>query len=109
VAEQAVWVYGDTAGPITATLQTDGAVQNLTGATVQALVRNVATNVVSTVSCTVVAPATSGVVEIPAATRAAWAAGSYALRFRVTYSNATVDIFPSDGVEPTAVVRPAWS
>jgi hypothetical protein len=109
MAEQAVWVYGDTAGPITATLETSGVPQNLTGASVDALVRNMATGAIVTVFCSIVAPATSGVVEISAATRGAWAAGSYAIRFRVTYSNGTIDIFPSNGIEPTAVVRPAWA
>jgi hypothetical protein len=109
MAEQVVWVYGDTAGPITATIETDGQAQNLTGASVDALIRNIATGALLTVSCTIVSPADKGVVQITAANRATLASGSYAIRFRVTYSNGTIDIFPSNGMEPMAVVRPAWS
>jgi hypothetical protein len=102
-----IWVYGDTAGPITATLQTDGAVQSLVGASVAAQRRNVRTGAVTPVPVTVL-DALMGVVVITQAERATWPSGSYALRFSVTYSDSTVDIFPSAGPEPVVTVRAAW-
>jgi hypothetical protein len=102
-----IWVYGDTAGPITATLQTDGAVQVLVGATVGAQRRNIRTGQVTAVPVTVTDPLL-GVVTISESERATWPSGSYALRFFVTYSDTTVDIFPSAGPEPVVTVRAAW-
>jgi hypothetical protein len=102
-----LWVSGDTAGPIDATLSTDGAVQSLVGATVAAQRRNLTTGVVNAVPVTIVSDV-GGQVRIAASERATWPTGSYALRFAVTYSNSTVDIFPSAGPEPVVTVRAAW-
>ena len=102
-----IWVYGDTAGPINATLQTDGAVQSLVGASVAAQRRNVRTGQVTAVPV-VITDALMGTVAIAEAERATWASGSYALRFLVTYSDATVDVFPSAGPEPVVTVRAEW-
>lgn len=100
------WVYGDDAGDITALLNTDGGPQSLAGATVVAQVRNLATGVTTEVAAS--AGVDPGTVVISGAQRATWPVGSHALRFRVTYSGGAVDIFPSDGAEPVAIVRPAW-
>ena len=102
-----LWVYGDTAGPITATLTTDGVAQSLVGASVSAQRRNMVTGTVTVVPATVADPDT-GVVQIAEAERATWTAGSYALRFFITYADLTVDIFPSAGPEPVVTVRAAW-
>lgn len=100
------WVYGDDAGDITASLNTDGGPQSLAGATIVAQVRNVATGVTQEVPAS--AGVTAGTVVISGAERATWPVGSHALRFRVTYFSGAVDIFPSDGSEPIAIVRAAW-
>lgn len=102
-----LWVYGDTAGPITATLTTDGLAQSLVGASVSAQRRHMITGTVTAVPATIT-NAAGGVVQIAQSERATWTAGSYALRFFITYADLTVDIFPSAGPEPVVTVRAAW-
>lgn len=95
-------VEGDTAGDIEITLSAADGPKGLSGATVHAYLKDLATNVAVNAACTIVDEAAivghadRGKVNIPAASRAAWVAGDYALEVKVTYSGGAIDWWPTD-------------
>lgn len=107
MAKTITLIQPDSAEAIEETLSNADGVQDLTGATVVALLRENTTGALIEVACTVT-DAAAGVVEIPAAARADWPAGEYSVRWKVTYADTTVDVFPTTD---TMTIRwlEAWS
>jgi hypothetical protein len=102
----ASWVEGDTSGSLNLTLLSPS--QSLTSAAAVVKAQEVNSGDVLTLAATIT-DAGAGLCVVSGAVRGTMPAGQYALRAVVTYTDTSVDVFPSAVPEPTVTIRPAWA
>lgn len=108
MAKTITLIRGDSAEAIEETLSNADGAQDVTGATVTAHLRETTSGaLIPDVACALV-DAALGLVAIPAAARAAWAAGEYSVRWKVVYADGSIDWFPTNSTNTIRILE-AWS